>query len=368
MAQGDWAGLINTTTAQYIPGVSERNIFRNRKTWAMARQKGRIFFDGNGRYQDWKVEFRENALRPYGADTNMVYQRLNRYFTATLEWRGYSGTDAMSLMEQAQNKGSSAIIQMYGEKAEKLLESLMRHLADELYIDGTAAGNELRFHGLRSFLSYTIDSGTYLQDGATTHRPTALPAAVYAGKSCVLGALGGSWTGVWPEGKGDTEYDAWSPTIVHYGSDYFSGTATWLANCIKAVKFLLVYAGRNSEMGESNVDLITLPKSMYYQWLEKAEEKERLIVQPQGGLLWQMGFRDGGVNYMGTDITHEYAVPAGEGYAWNFNSMRITSLMPQMFTPYGPFQDQDSLGWKWAVIVLGNIRCNPRGFGRLVAA
>lgn len=374
MAQGDWAGLINTTTAQYIPGVSERNIFRNRKTWAMARQQGRIFFDGNGRYQDWKVEYRENPLRPYGADTNLVYPRLNRYFTAQLEWRGYSGTDSMGVMEQAQNKGSSAIIQMYGEKAEKLLESLTRHLADELYVDGTTADNALRFHGLQSFLGYTIDSGTYTIGGATLHRPTALPASFYATKPCTLGGLGGSWSGVWPDGTGDTEYDAWSPLIVHYGSDFFSGTPTWKANGHAALLYYLTIAGRNAEMdmntqGATNVQLVTMTHSMFYDWVRGLEsDKERLVVDPQGGLLRQLGFTTGVVNYMGTDITWEYANPANNFFGWNFPSMRITSLMPQMFTPYGPFQDQESLGNKWAVLVLGNIRCNPRGFGRGVAA
>jgi hypothetical protein len=370
MAQGDWAGLINTTTAQFIPGVSERNIFRNRKSWALARQQGRIFFDGNGRYQDWKVEYSENPLRPYGADTNLVYPRLNRYFTAQLEWRGYSGTDSMGVMEQAQNKGAAALIQMYGEKAEKLLESLTRHLADEVYVDGTDPNNALRFHGLLSFLGYTIDSGTYTIRGqAGLHRPTALPASFYATKPCTLGGLGGSWSGIWPEGTGDTEYDAWAPIITHYGSDYFSGTPTWKANATSALKYHIVQAGRKSEMdmnaqGQTSIQLITMTSGMFWEWLEKLEDKERVVIDPSGGLLRQLGFTNGVVNYMGVDCTWEYANPADNFFSWNFPSMRITSLMPQMFTPYGPYQDQDNLGSKWAVLVLGNIRCNPCGFGR----
>src|SRR5215210_6432460 len=137
MAQGDWAGLTNTTIAQYLPGVTYSNIFRKRATWMMLRQMGKIFMDGSGTLQDWKVEYKLAPLRPLGANTNLTYAPLNRYFTAQLEWRGYAATDSMSFFDQAKNKGKEAIINVLGEKAEKLSRDATLHLADELYVDGT---------------------------------------------------------------------------------------------------------------------------------------------------------------------------------------------------------------------------------------
>jgi hypothetical protein len=367
MPQGSWAGLINTTIPQYIPGVAERNIFRNRKTWALIRQKGLIFTDGSGTQQDWKVEYREAPIRPFGADTGLVYARINRWFTAQLEWRGYALTDAMGLMEQAQNKGQQAIINVFGQKAESLMNDATRKLGDELYVDGTITDNSLRFHGVPSFLSYTIDSNTYTTDRGVTHRPTALPAAFYANRSCVLGALGGSWQGLWPDGQGDTEYDAWSPKITHYGSDYFGATPTWDANGHPALAYHIIHSYDNNEgmglEGTTGLDLITMSPRMYFSWTQNLEEKERINVTQRNTLLNQLGF--GPVTqYMGVDVTWEYKNPENEFYSWNFDALRVTSLMPQLFTPYGPFKDPHTLGDMWAIVILGNIRCNPRGFGK----
>jgi hypothetical protein len=93
-----------------------------------------------------------------------------------------------------------------------LMADIEEAFGDELYVDGNASGNEGRIHGFESWLG---------NSGAATNGYVATPSDTYAGLSTTLGNYGGTWSTPprntnWPDGKGDPEYDFWSPLLVDY--------------------------------------------------------------------------------------------------------------------------------------------------------
>lgn len=357
---GDWQGILNTTTQEYIRQV-ERNILRNRRLVALAKQAGRFTFNHSGRFMDWKVEYKQNKLLPHAYGSTLTFPQRNRYDTLQLEWRGYAMTDMITRMEKEQNKGAASIINTFGEKASNLLKDMSMLFGQEFYIDGNAAANTLRFHGINSFLSGAFAGGAY---------PTLAPNSSYAGKSTGLGVAGGTWNGTWPDGTGDTEYDYLAPMLVNYSSSFFGGGVTgpsdWNTTCHKALRYLIIKSMRSDDMGQANIDAVLITDSMYFNWLNVLDAKERVVVQKNEARspLVRLGFSNA-TNIDGTDVTFEYGVPQDEGYAFNFSGMEICSLLPQLFVPDGPTWDMDTQTFKFAVNCLGNIRCNPRKFGKL---
>src|SRR5947209_7511693 len=155
----DWSRIVNTTIANYIKG-EEVNILRNRKLTAMLKEKGRLTFNWSGDYMDWKVRYRRAPMQGYADTETLTFPRRDRWKTAQLGWRGYALTDSMTKQEKLKNRGMQAIINIYDQIAKSLLDDMQEAFSDELYIDGGAAGNSKRIHGLESFFSgATSDAG-----------------------------------------------------------------------------------------------------------------------------------------------------------------------------------------------------------------
>jgi hypothetical protein len=354
-----WSRVVNSTIRKYIRD-REVNILRNRKLTAMLKKKGRIAFNVAGTAMDWKVKYKRVRLTPFADGDTQQFDRKDRYKTAVLDWRGYTTGDSMTKGEFLQNRSTEAIIKSYDEIATDLIDDMEEAFGEEFYVDGSAPGNSKRVHGIESFCQATQNPG----NGAAT------PTGSFANLSCVLGAYGGVWNPGslpgWPNGRGDVQYDFWSPTVVDYGDTLFSGTPTWAANCVDAIAFAIIKS-KKSKSAKGQLDVIFVDDEMYRTYQSAMRAKERIVVERAADKspLIAMGFGDI-INQDGVDITWEFGIPADTGYGFNCDMMELRSQQAQVFVPEGPDFDMASKSWKFSVDFFGNVVWNPKFFIKLV--
>lgn len=354
----EWQRIANTTIHQYIR-EQEENILRDRKFLAWLKSKGRITFGHSGDLMDWKIRYKRAPMRVFRESETLTFSRINRWKTAQLDWRGYAATDQITKLEKLKNKNTEAIVKVYSEMTENLMDDITEHFGDELYIDGNLAANAGRLHGLESFLGYSGTGSAYIATSNDT----------YAGLSTVLGTYGGSFSSTWPFGTGDPEYDFWTPLIVDYtDSSWTSATDTWANNCSESIRYAINGQMRNkSKKGMMN--LILLERDLYRQFEEKLATSERLMVQrgdtKEG--IYALGFRDV-INFDGVDITSEYGVPQYTGYGLALMHCEVRSLQDRMFVAELPDFDIASYAERFSIDFFGNMRCNPRYFCKFINA
>lgn len=356
----EWIRVVNSTIAKYIREV-EHNIMRNRKLLALLRERGRISFGHSGTHLDWKVRYRRVPMTGYADMDTLTFQRENRLKTATLDWRGYSATDAVSKRERLINANTEAIVKIFSETAAMLAEDIEDQFQDELYVDGNATGNSKRIHGLESFFAAT--ALTY------TDSPVYSPNDTYAGLSTALGQYGGNWSSTganndWPSGTGAAEYDFWSPLIVAYDTAFWSPASNeaWSNTCKEALRYGILKGQRNrSQRGQ--LDLVLMENEMFRLFEEKLEGNERQVVyRNEDRGLWKLGFRDM-VNFEGVDHTFEYGVPTNTAYGVCVDALELCSVQKQLFVPDGPDYDIATKTHRFSIDFLGNLRTkSPRNF------
>lgn len=352
----EWARVVNTTIKKYIR-KEEVNTLRNRKLTALLKEKGRITYNHSGESLDWKVRYKQAPLMGFADADTLTFPRRTRRKTATLGWRGYALAESMTQKEKLMNRSTEAIIKLFSSIAEDMMEEAGELFGDELYIDGNATGNSKRFHGIESFLGGTTSTGS---------DDVALNADTYAGLNCALAAYGGTWTGTWPTGTGDSEYDFWTPVLVNYLSSGIVGTGdTWATQGAEAIRFGVIKCQRNKSKAGA-LDLILLNSALYEGLLNQLDSKERFISRPgrNEGSLAKLGFTDA-LNFDGVDVSWEYGIPATIGYGFNLDKMELCSLQSQIFVPEGPEYDMASASWRFALHCYGNLKCNPRNFLKL---
>lgn len=360
----NWAGIAETTIRDYIRDV-EDDILRNRKLLAMMRAKGRITFNHSGTQMDWKIRYKRALPKGYADMDTQTFPRRNRHKTATLEYRGYSLAESISKLDKLKNRGVPAIVKVLETKVESMVEDMEEFFGDELYIDGGAAGNGKRIHGIESIMG---------NSGVQANGFVASPSATYAGISTALGNYGGAWTAsggnsTWPIGKGDANYDFFSPTLVDYtNASWQASTKTWPNTCIEAMRFAILKLMKNkSEKGR--VNMVLLENELYRQFIEAIAAKERIVVQrgsSDSTSLTGLGFGDV-TNFEGTEVTSEFGMPVNTGYLWNMANMELRSMQSTLFMNEGPFDNEEAKTTRFSIDFFGNMMFRPRYFGKLFA-
>ena len=365
----DWARAIGTTITNYLR-EEEITTMRKFRVFASLEASGNVLMNQAGRGFSWEVRFRNQPVSGNNGETPRSFSRQNLWKTAKLDYRGYQCTDAIYKREMLENRSQQALIDVAGKMASRLRESVEQHLAKEVYINGDAPGNELRFNGLDSMFSYdgTINVGTGAKRAANAADPFCYPKDTYAGLSTELGAAAGSQLeGVWPNGVADSEYDYYSPIITNYTSTYFKGaTATWKDQCVEAVRESIQQAKRN-DTKESAIDLVLLDRRLYIDYMNRLDSKERAIVTKTSGLK-SYGFGDV-FEQDGVEISTEYSVPTGCGYGLSIGNMYLHCMESSLITAEGPDYNSDTQAYRYVASVLANMRfVSPRSFFKLVAA
>jgi len=349
------ARALNSTISKYLR-KEEVNVLRRRKLTTALKARGRIVYNDSGTDLVWRVRYKRAPLVPYGIGQTNTFSQRNKRKTATLPWRSYIVTDSMTKGERLQNRGQEAIVKIYANIVKELVEDIADHFAEELYVDGNAAGNEQKIHGLESFF------GT---SGPASTGYIGTPSDTYAGHSTALGSAGGSWTGNWPDGYGDAQYDWWSPLIVDYtDASWTASTDTWANNAEEAMRFGIINCARN----DSQVDMVLLEKNLYRQFLDALSDRQRFNIDRRDteDPNYSLGFSDY-VMFDGVRVTWEHGLPSGVGYGISLDAMDLRSLQSQLFDNNNEDFDIASMSHRFAVDFYGNLRCNPRAFFKLVS-
>lgn len=363
-----WARIVNTTTKKFFR-KEEVNILRNRKLLALLQSRGRITYNHAGESMDWKVRFRRSPLTGYADGDTLTFARVNKWKTANLDWRGYTVQDSMTKMETLQNRSTEAIIKLYDNVMRILKDDIDDQFGDEFYVDGNASGNSKRIHGFESCLGdggNTINITTGAERTANAADRVAAPSDTYAGLSTALGNYGGSWTGSWPDGSGDSHYDFWSPIIAATDSeDYGTTNDNWADQGDQVLRYAGIQARKNKSK-RGMLDLFVITRTMYEEFLGLIDSKERFISRPgrQEGSLAKLGFTDT-VNWDGIDVTSEFGIPDDSGYGINVDSLELRSMQSQLFVPTGPDYDVASKSYRFDVDFMGNLVMNPRDMVKL---
>lgn len=362
----DWARSIGTTIVNHLR-EEEIASLRKYKVFASLEGRGQVRTNMAGRGFDFEVQYRNHTPTGNNGETPRVFARQNLWKNAELEYRGAQVTDAIYKKEMLENRGAQALVNVAGKMSNRLLTSMEQYLAKEWVVDGYATGNELRFHGIESFMgaTQTLNASTGVARAANAADPFGAPNDSYAGLSTVLGAYGGSQkSGLWPNGEADPEYDFFSPVIVNYTSSYFGGT-TWAANCVKATREAIHQTRRNDTL-EDQVDTVILDRRLYIDFLNTLDSKERVIVSRQNGLR-SYGFNDV-FELDGVEISQEGSVPANVGYGLAIGNMELLCMEGQLLNAEGPFYDEITQQYRYVVSMLGNLKFkSPRNFFKLVA-
>jgi len=350
----NWAGLVNTTITKYIRGETPA-VLRKRLLLAMLESRGLITFNasgaGSGASDDmqWQVRFLQNDLQGFDDSSVLTFAPVNRHKKAVLPWRGYSMPEGMHDLDRKKNRGVEALVDIWANKAKWIMEDIGQKLGPEMYVDGNAAGNQLKFHGIESFMSVSGAIGGTGKVGA--------PNDAYAGLSTALGAYGGSWGATtWPDGTGSATYDFWSPIVVDYtNANWPQATKTWPNTCLDATRYGLMACRRNDDKDKA-IDIVIHEREMYRQFVSLFQTEERIPVGPgdSSGAV-KLGFKDI-INFDGTDITWEFGVPGGVGYGWCMNALELVSLDAELIDVKGPDLDPASQVWRFWATITANLK------------
>lgn len=362
----DWARSIATTIVNHLR-EEEIASLRKYKVFAALEGSGQVRTNMSGRGFDWEIQYRNHTPSGNNGETPRTFARQNLWKRAELEFRGAQVTDAIYKKEMLENRSAQALVNVAGKMASRLLTSMEQYLAKEWTVDGYASGNELRFHGLESFMTTngTLNVATGVQRTANAADPFGSPNDNYAGLSTVLSAYGGSQTtGVWPNGYADPEYDFFSPVVCNYTSTYFGGS-TWKDNCTKAVREAIHQTRRNDSQ-EDQIDMVLLDRRLFIDFMNTLDSKERVLVSRANGLR-SYGFTDV-FELDGVEISGENSVPANTGYGLAIGNMELLCMEGQLLNSEGPFYDEITQQYRYVVSTLGNLKFkSPRNFFKLTS-
>lgn len=355
----DWAGHANATINKYIR-KEVLAIIRKRVLLAMLQSRGRISNGNSGKVLDWKVRHKRTTMRPFSDSGTVTFARQDKRKTAQMPMRAYTVAQSINESDKLQNSGNEAIVKLYAGMIKELLDDIRDQFCEELVtVDGYAAGSDDRIMGLESMFGAS-SSGSSL---AGTNSDS------YGQLSTTRGAYGGSWSGTWPDGRGSSQYDFWTPLVVNYtgtlaagSGGWSSATKTWYNTCVEAIRYAILNTARNGD----DLDFILLEKNLYRLLLDHAELNERLVVnRNQDSAMTKLGFK--GINVDGTDIYWEVGLNSGVGYGLCMDKMELCSWQKQLFVNKSDF-DLETVSDRALVQFYGNLKIEcPRTFCKFAA-
>lgn len=336
----EWAKTVSEETEKYLVLL------------ALMKKKGNIKYGCSGHTFRWVVRKEDHQLKAFRDFDPVGVERVNTKTSATLEHRGYYIQDAISLREKLEQGGPEAMIKIFANREKVMRDGAMRGLADELYVDGNASGNDYRFHGIESFMGIAAQTGSDII--ATTHNDS------YAGLSTAVAGIDA------------TNDRLWTPVIVNTDHNPGAGTQSWAnyANEYLRTAFLRLTHGTGPD---DRPDLTLLTRDAYEDLLNLMDDKERISIARGASLkLTKLGFENS-IQLDGVPIMWEEAVPTTDsdsatvnGYIYTCGRMELKVLGGnQLFTARVTFNDTyraDNI----FMHLLGNLKFeSPRHFGKL---
>lgn len=362
-----WARVASTTLAKHIREEEEAHL-RSFPMFAQFEAAGNVMLNQGGAGFDWPVRYKNHTVSGNTGETERNFVRANLWKTASLEYRGLQVTDSISYKEWRENKTEEGIVKVYDGMTARLTESMKQTLPVHFFIDGSASGNELLWHGLDSLFAatQTINISTGAAQTANAADKLAYPNDTYAGLSTVLGNYGGSQESgaVWPEGVATADYDFWTPLIINYTSTAFGGAAdTFAGQGDEALRYGIVHAQRNSGP-DGMITTAVLSRNLYIDFENLVDNKEQIFITGDMSLR-ALGFRNV-IVYDGVEVTWDTAVPYNYGYGYNYNFCELRCMDDTMYRVEGPEYDIQTQRFNAVVSMLSNLKFrSPRNFFQL---
>jgi hypothetical protein len=338
-------------------------------------QKGQISFNNSGDGIRWRVHYRRATPEEITGTEPIIPEAQDRFREAFLDYGAMRVADAMSKREYLKNQGgSSTLIKYFANMSRYLKADMKEAFALSLYQKGTNPQSSL--YGLDSLFDHTQTIDTT----ATTTTPRTAnaddmfgyPAGTYAGLSTQLGAEGGSWSGVWPDGTGNAQFHYFSPFIVNSTSRKFHTSQQLSDTLTKALRKGLA-ASRIVKSADGPVDYVIGSHGGFYAFANAMDSREQLWVKTSEQAA-SYGFTEReGRRFDGAVITWEYGVPdntspgvsgqTAQFYGVNLNCIHFHSMQEDLFGVSGPKWDDKDYHFYVIVDLFGQWRfTSPRNF------
>lgn len=344
-----WSGHQAATIAQYVRQEVTDTVVKKKLFLRELDRGGRIKYDGSGTKVVFPIRYKRTGLSTNGEGTVLSFPQIDKRKTAEFNMRGYVATQGLNQWNKIQNQGKEAIIRLWENIINELIDDVRFHFNQKLInVDGYAAGNELEVVGLESMFGYS-----------TTHanNKTAAPDDTYGGLSTKLQNYGGTFTGTWPVGYGDTQYDFWSPIIaLATASGWAATTDNWKNNSIEIIRFCHLNAQRNGDM----LDFIMMAQDYYQEHLSNLDAKEQAQVMRGSTNPGDVTFGFANVWQDGLRLVWEVDCPSRTAYGISLSTFQLKCWTKQLIVPEMDY-DMDSQSDRVALKFYGNLMCtNPR--------
>ena len=367
--------LFKTVLPDYIREVEQAHL-RKRAFSALMDVKGKIKYNCGGNGFHWPVKSRYHQMRAYTGTQRRTFTSLDPFEHANLSFGGYEVTDAMNERERllAANGGEATIINYYDDFLESLGTSINEQVGPQYFNDGSTAANSNFWHGLDTLFqgTQTINSALTTTTARTANAADIYyaPAGTYAALTQTLGNYGGAQEiGLnWPDGNADPEYDFWSSIHLNATSTSLnvggSGN-TFFDQGEEAIGLGIskILRNRNANGGLTHLFMGT---SWFETYKRIQRNKQRIIVGADSELT-NAGFRQN--SFMtddGVEIVNEYQIDPEEAYGVTFEEIELRCVFDSMFSPQGPFYDEEDDEHRVAIRNLSQLKFgSPRNFLKL---
>lgn len=330
------------------------------------KKRGRIVFNQRSHSCTWSAWKSEPDVSTYVDGTDLTFVTHDPTEMLTLPQKQLYATDYLSQHAYEQMQGEQQIIDHYKEKMPRLVEAVQKRICRSLFNNGNT--NTADYAGIETFMA----------TGTTTSADKAFkPDANYAGQQTDLGVTG-TWTSNlatkpnasvatdWPDGDGSSDYDWNSPLIVNYGYDWTgSGSSDWKDNCEEAARYMVTRQQRRgaAESAKGRMPLLhLLATDLLADFQSFISARNRQIMPYKDGM--DYGFSSTAFFHDGALYDHEFYVPAGVGYSIGIDKMQLSNVTGELFNTKGPEYSLLKNGHLFFVYTHGNLRFNPRSFGK----
>ncbi len=365
----EYIGLVKATAPKYFKKASDLT-FRRRLWLQMLLKHGMVEYNASSHSCTWPVEYSQPELKQYGDSGDLEFNEHDALQQLTVDVRGYTATDRLTLKQKLMNMGGEQIDDLYRNKSKRLLKRVRQGLCAELYVDGNAANNGNRLMGIETFMA--DDGNTVAADRV------ANPSDSYAGQTVALGAAGGggSWSSDlgtspnatigtdWPLGKGTTEYDYIAPLLANISSSSWAGNSTaWIDNCEEILRYVqIAQILRGAFDDDSTVPFLhMLSGNLYNDFLNFYSTRNRQAVPHAEAA--NLGFHNT-MNLDGSMVHYEFDVTADVGYGICPNQMELFVMHEQLIVPVGPEWQMTKMGYLYLAYIFGNLRFQPKFFAK----
>lgn len=339
---------------------------RGRLEYALLSKHGRLKFNQGGSHTcTWTIQIAEPPMQAHGAYTEFTFDEHDLWKQLTVDWRGYNMTD--KLVRKHYIVGYShpglAIVNRYRDILGNLVSAFKNRMHGELYVDGMAASNDNRFHGLETFMNHVTPVASDM---------IAQPDDNYGGLDTDLASQGGTWSSDlptadrpnaslakdYPHGTGGTEYDSTSPLLMNTSSTRWTGSPDWEDNCERCMHQAIDWMSKNR--GADGVPTCLLWASNMMTPIKYYFSSRFRTITPHKEAE-ELGF-GGSIDFDGVILKTAYDVPAGVGYGLNVQKMEVAFCTDDMYETRGPVEDPKTGSYLFELFTFGNCRYSPPYF------